>query len=288
MANSIQDTDLDESNVPIGSPRPTILMFDSGVGGLSVYEEVRQLLPTAHYIYVFDNEGFPYGDKDESFIIERVVNITQQISQRYPIALAIVACNTASTISLPHLRDRFRFPVVGVVPAIKPAAQSTQNGVIGLLATKGTIARQYTQELITQFATKCQIEMIGAPTLVELAENKLYGQPVSLDEVAETVMPWLTMKNGPDTIILGCTHFPLLKDELRQVFPSSTNFVDSGAAIARRASWLLGQSAIYSSSSEKNIAFCTQVESKTALLLPVLQRYGFETLQKLSNSEQIE
>ncbi|WP_241625739.1 glutamate racemase [Rosenbergiella epipactidis] len=270
-----------------GEETPTILIIDSGVGGLSVYDEIAKLLPTARYLYVFDNAGFPYGTKEESFIIERVVQITQQMADRYPINLAVIACNTASTITLPRLRDTFSFPVIGVVPAIKPAAQLTRNGVVGLLATQGTIRREYTYELIKQFATDCQIEMLGASSLVELAERKLQRQDVSLNEVRAAVMDWLKLPKIPDTIILGCTHFPLLKEELQQVFPSETIFVDSGIAVARRAVFLLKDFTIPTLSQSSNIAFSTLEDEKSALLLPVLRQYRFEKLENLTNIERI-
>ncbi len=264
---------------------PTILIIDSGVGGLSVYSEIVKLLPAACYLYVFDNDGFPYGTKEESFIIERVIQITQQMAQRYTIDLVVVACNTASTITLPRLRDTFDFPIIGVVPAIKPAAQMTRNGVIGLLATRGTIQREYTYALIKQFATDCQIEMLGASSLVELAECKLRREKVSLQAVYDAVKEWLQLTIIPDTIILGCTHFPLLKEELQQVFPKGTCFVDSGAAIARRAVFLLGKGKSASLVKQHNVAFCTVKDPKTTLLLPVLSEYGFERLEILSNNE---
>ncbi|MDF2785449.1 MAG: glutamate racemase [Pantoea eucrina] len=262
--------------------RPTVLVFDSGVGGLSVYDEVRQLLPDLHYLYAFDNEGFPYGEKTETYIVERVVAVVTAITQRFPLALVIIACNSASTVSLPALRERFAFPVVGVVPAIKPAARLTRNGVVGLLATRGTVKRPYTHELVKQFARECTIEMLGSAELVELAEAKLHGEPVSLDDVRRAVQPWLRMKEPPDTVVLGCTHFPLLRDELQQVLPDGTRLVDSGAAIARRTVWLLEHEAPDAAAAGSNIAFCTSMDEEAVQLSGVLQRYGFPLLEKLA------
>jgi glutamate racemase len=134
-----------------------VLVFDSGVGGLSVYDEIRHLLPDLHYIYAFDNVAFPYGEKSEEFIVERVVEIVTAVQKRYPLALAVIACNTASTVSLPALREKFQFPVVGVVPAIKPAARLTANGIVGLLATRGTVKRPYTRELIDRLPMNARL-----------------------------------------------------------------------------------------------------------------------------------
>jgi len=268
--------------------RPTVLVFDSGVGGLSVYDEVRQLLPDLHYIYAFDNVAFPYGEKSEEFIVERVVEIVTAVQERYPLALAIIACNTASTVSLPALREKFAFPVVGVVPAIKPAARLTTNGVVGLLATRGTVRRPYTHELVARFASECKIEMLGSAELVELAEAKLHGQPVDLEELRKILRPWLRMKEPPDTVVLGCTHFPLLEEELLQVLPEGTRLIDSGAAIARRTVWLLEHESPDATSADENIAFCMGLTPEIAQLTPVLQRYGFPTLEKLAVSGDFE
>jgi glutamate racemase len=251
------------------------------VGGLSVYDEIRHLLPDLHYIYAFDNVAFPYGEKSEAFIVERVVEIVTAVQARYPLALAVIACNSASTVSLPALREKFAFPVVGVVPAIKPAARLTANGVVGLLATRGTVKRPYTHELIARFANECQIEMLGSAELVEIAEAKLHGEPVSLEALRRVLRPWLRMPEPPDTVVLGCTHFPLLADELLQVLPEGTRLVDSGAAIARRTAWLLEHEAPDACSFDENIAYCMALTPEVAQLMSVLQRYGFNKLEKL-------
>lgn len=281
MVTALQDENTPSLAATPSKARPTVLVFDSGVGGLSVYDEIRHLLPDLHYIYAFDNVAFPYGEKSEAFIVERVVEIAAAVQARYPLALAIIACNTASTVSLPALREKFTFPVVGVVPAIKPAARLTANGVVGLLATRGTVKRPYTHELIARFANECQIEMLGSAELVELAEAKLHGEAVPLDELKRILRPWLRMKEPPDTVVLGCTHFPLLQDELLQVLPEGTRLVDSGAAIARRTAWLLEHEAPDAKSADENIAYCMALTPVTAQLLPVLQRYGFKSLEML-------
>lgn len=281
MATKLQDGNTPCLAATPSDLRPTVLVFDSGVGGLSVYNEVRQLLPNLHYIYAFDNVAFPYGEKSEEFIVERVVDIVGAVHQQYPLAMAIIACNTASTVSLPALREKFDFPVVGVVPAIKPAARLTANGVVGLLATRGTVRRPYTHELISRFATACHIEMLGSAELVQLAEEKLHGAEVPLDELRKILRPWLRMPEPPDTVVLGCTHFPLLADELVRVLPEGTRLVDSGAAIARRTAWLLENEAPQRFSADPNIAYCMALTRETTQLLPVLQRYGFNSLAKL-------
>ena len=281
MATKLQDGSTTCLAATPSEARPTILVFDSGVGGLSVYDEIRHLLPDLHYIYAFDNVAFPYGEKSEAFIVERVVEIVTAVQARYPLALAVIACNSASTVSLPALREKFAFPVVGVVPAIKPAARLTANGVVGLLATRGTVKRPYTHELIARFANECRIEMLGSAELVEIAEAKLHGEPVSLEALRRVLRPWLRMPEPPDTVVLGCTHFPLLAEELLQVLPEGTRLVDSGAAIARRTAWLLEHEAPDARSCDDNIAYCMALTPEVAQLMSVLQRYGFSKLEKL-------
>ncbi len=266
---------------PSLTPRPTALVFDSGVGGLSVYHEIRQLLPDLHYIYAFDNVAFPYGEKSEEFIVERVVQIVEAVARRHPLAIIIIACNTASTVTLPALRERFTCPVVGVVPAIKPAAKLTRNGIVGLLATRATVQRPYTHDLVTRFATDCEILMLGSSELVEIAEAKLHGKGVSLEALQKIVRPWLKLPEPPDTVVLGCTHFPLVADELMQVLPEGTRLVDSGAAIARRTAWLIANQENVPLSTEKNIAYCMGISAETEALRPVLAGYGFKTIEKL-------
>ncbi|MCO6524390.1 MAG: glutamate racemase [Candidatus Schmidhempelia sp.] len=218
----------------------TILILDSGIGGLSIYKEIYQLLPNLHYIYAFDNAGFPYGDKPDNIVEQRVKGLIEKIAQQYPIDIVVIACNTASTICLPVLREYFQFPIVGVVPAIKPAVELSQNKHIGLLATKATINRSYTRDLIEQFASDCRVELLGISELAIMAENKLHGKPVDISRLTQLMAPWLTLSlsNSLDTIVLGCTHYPFIKNELKLLFPNVT-FIDSGEAIAKRVAFLL-------------------------------------------------
>ncbi len=280
---SLEAIPSDSSIIP---ERPTVLVFDSGVGGLSVYHEVRQMLPDLHYIYAFDNVAFPYGEKSEEFIVERVVEIVRAVAARHPLSIIVIACNTASTVSLPALRAKFDCPVVGVVPAIKPAAKLTRNGVVGLLATRATVQRPYTHDLIARFATDCKILMLGSAELVEIAEAKLHGAAVPLPVLRKILQPWLRMQEPPDTVVLGCTHFPLLSEELAQVLPDGTRLIDSGSAIARRAHWLIETTykkipAKREGVEIESLAYCMAATPETEILLPVLQAYGFKSIQEL-------
>lgn len=266
----------------VSIPRSTILIFDSGVGGLTIYREIRQRLPELHYIYLFDNAAFPYGEKSEIFIVQRVIDLLQTMLAHHAPALAVIACNTASTVALPALRSHFDFPIIGVVPAVKPAVKLTRNGIVGLLATNATIRHAYTLNLIAEFAGKSEIVTIGSTSLVQMAEALLRGQAVNISTIRDALQPWLNMDEPPDTVVLGCTHFPLLRDGLLEVLPHGTQLVDSGAAIARRANWLIENTVAPSVSFLPDCAYCTQIDGDAARLLPALRRYGFIELLNLT------
>ncbi|MGL5584547.1 MAG: glutamate racemase [Plesiomonas sp.] len=266
--------------------QPTVLVFDSGVGGLSIYQEIRQRLPDLHYIYAFDNACFPYGEQPEALIIERVLAIVSAIASQHPLDMVIIACNTASTITLPALRARFAIPIVGVVPAIKPAAERTRNGIIGLLATRATVKRPYTHQLISQFASQHHVKLLGSAELVQLAEQKMQGQPIAPHALRHILAPWLTPTFAPDTIVLACTHFPLLKEELQQIFPSHTQLIDSGSAVAKRVEYLLTQqnglsTTVNSTQQPKNQSYCTLWDTHAEQLQPLFTRENLGKLQKL-------
>lgn len=216
----------------------SVLVLDSGVGGLSICSSVLRLCPQLHIRYVADDAAFPYGTKDEGFLVERLSALIAQCHARFRFDLVIVACNTASTLVLPTLRDRFDVPFVGVVPAIKPAVQHSKSKAIGLLATPGTVSREYTDALVRDFAEGCSVLKVGSNALVEQAENLLYGEGVDESVLQDALNPFINSIEGVDTIVLGCTHFPLLKRYLRPLMPS-VSWVDSGDAIARRVRDLL-------------------------------------------------
>ncbi|MGL5249854.1 MAG: glutamate racemase [Enterovibrio sp.] len=223
-----------------------VLVFDSGVGGLSVYQEIQKLLPAQPVIYAFDNEAFPYGELADEVLISRVQRMIEAICQRHEIALVVIACNTASTLVLPVLRARLSVPVVGVVPAIKPAAALSVNRRIGLLATPATIQRPYTQQLIQQFAADCHVTLIGSTQLVHMAEAKLRGKAPCLQTINDIVAPFTEAQ--VDCIVLGCTHFPLLKEEIAQASGAMCQVIDSGKAVALRVAELLHNAAPVSDS----------------------------------------
>ncbi|WP_111497502.1 glutamate racemase [Marinobacter bohaiensis] len=218
---------------------PRVLVFDSGVGGLSIAACLHAAMPSVSLTYLADTAGFPYGDQSEETVIARCVALIERLMAQEPVDLVVVACNTASTVVLPALRERLQVPVVGVVPAIKPAAALSENRRLGVLATPATVRRPYTEDLIQRFAADCEIVRVGHPGLVRWAEAKVGGRPVPLAELAEAVRPLADA--GVDTVVLGCTHYPLIRDELVQVLPEVRHWVDSGDAIARRVHYLLDE-----------------------------------------------
>jgi glutamate racemase len=221
------------------NPTAPHLFFDSGVGGLSVLAPTRALLPNAPIVYAADTAGFPYGKRTEAEIASRVPALLGRLVERFRPRLAVIACNTASTIALDHVRSALDLPVVGTVPAIKPGAEMSKTRVIGVLGTQATVRQPYVDELAAKFASDCTIVRHGSPELVELAEAKLAGQPIDVEAVKAAAQPMFDAPDGDriDTVVLACTHFPLLEEELRASFPSVA-YVDGGAGIARRIAWL--------------------------------------------------
>jgi glutamate racemase len=220
---------------------PTILMFDSGLGGLTVYREVAAVRPDADLVYVADDAAFPYGAIAEPELIERVVPLIGKLIEAHRPDLIVIACNTASTLVLPALRQKFSVPFVGTVPAIKPACASSVTRRVSVLGTEATVQREYTRALIRDFAGDCQVNLIGAKKLAAYAEAELAGAPVSDAALAEDIVPaFVDDGRRTDTIVLACTHYPLVLDRLRRLSPWPVNFVDPAPAIARRVVDLLG------------------------------------------------
>jgi glutamate racemase len=216
-----------------------ILFFDSGVGGLSVLGPTLELLPNAAIVYAADSAGYPYGKRTEAEIASRVPAILGRLVERFHPRLAVIACNTASTIALEHVRSALDLPVVGTVPAIKPAAEMSKTRVIGVLGTEATVRQPYVDDLAAKFASDCTIIRHGSPELVDLAEAKLAGEEVSVESVQSAAQPMFDAEaGGPiDTVVLACTHFPLLRDELRAAFPNVA-YIHGGPGIARRIAYL--------------------------------------------------
>lgn len=216
--------------------QPIIVVFDSGLGGVTVYRQIKDVLPEAQYIYVADNEAFPYGAWEEGALSLRILDVMAGIIQAYNPDLIVIACNTASTIALSALRQKFSIPFVGTVPAIKVAAARSSSKVFSVLATQGTVKREYTHSLVREFAQNCHVTLIGARALAQVAEQKMRGETVDLKSLREMIAPCFIEHEGKKTdfIVLACTHFPLLRVELEQAALWSVRFIDPAPAIARQ------------------------------------------------------
>ncbi len=217
-------------------PHSPILLFDSGLGGLTVLAALREQLPQAPVIYAADLAGLPYGEKTEAEVAARVSGLLGRMAERYHPRLICIACNTASTIALGMVREVLETPIVGTVPAIKPAAEITRSGVIGLLGTRATVRQRYVDELEAQFAAGKRLLRHAAPELVGAAELKLRGGTPDPAIFARAAAGLLDQPGGEeiDTVVLACTHFPLVQPELAQAFGEGVAFVDGAQGIARR------------------------------------------------------
>jgi glutamate racemase len=222
---------------------PTILVFDSGLGGLTVLREIVRTRPDAHYVYVADDAFFPYGRHSEEQIIARVVPLIGELIAAHAPALVVIACNTASTLVMSHLRERYDLPFVGTVPAIKPACAQSKTKRVSVLGTRGTVKREYTRALIRDFAQGCEVTLVGSAELASLAEAALSGVEVSDRDISAELAPCFVGDGEDtvrtDTVVLACTHYPLLMDRLVRLAPWPVDWVDPAPAIARRVADLL-------------------------------------------------
>nr|WP_249792629.1 glutamate racemase [Bradyrhizobium sp. BRP22] len=217
------------------------MVFDSGLGGLTVLREIVRARPDAHFVYVADDAFFPYGHHGEAEIIARVVPLVGDLITSHAPDLVVIACNTASTLVMSHLRDAYDLPFVGTVPAIKPACASSKTKRVSVLGTKGTVKREYTRKLIHDFGQGCEVTLVGSGELASLAEAALSGQEVSDAAIAAELEPcFVDGAARTDTVVLACTHYPLLLDRLVRLAPWPVDWIDPAPAIARRVSDLLG------------------------------------------------
>ena len=263
-----------------------VLLFDSGMGGLTVARSVRHELPFAHLVYSADNAAFPYGVWEEQALVERILFVLGKLIARVEPDIVVIACNTASTIALGALRERYHVPFVGTVPAIKPAAQQSKSHIIGVLATPGTVRREYTHTLIHDFASHCEVYLHGAPKLAEMAERKLKGVPVDLEELRAEIAPVFAESQcrRTDVVVLGCTHYPLLADELAKVEPWVVRYIDPAPAIARRVADVLKDLALKEASPTvpaHNSVLLTSAREQAEDALPAYAKMSFHLPQFL-------
>ncbi|QAY95942.1 glutamate racemase [Methylovirgula ligni] len=221
---------------------PHVVVFDSGLGGLTVLTEVMRQRPDAQCLYVADDAGFPYGRLSEPDLIKRVGTVVARLVGDYAPDAIVIACNTASTLVLPHLRAAYPgLPFIGTVPAIKPAATRSASKLISILATPGTVARDYTHDLVRTYAAHCDVTLVGSTKLASLAEAFMKGEPVSDVSLTDEIAPSFVEKDGlrTDCIVLACTHYPLLLAQFERLAPWPVVWIDPAEAIARRLDHVL-------------------------------------------------
>lgn len=266
---------------PAADARP-LLFFDSGVGGLSVLAPTRALLPHAPIVYAADSAGFPYGNRSEAEIAARVPALLGRLAERYRPRLIVIACNTASTVALPHVRAALDVPIVGTVPAIKPAATLSRTRTIGVLGTPATVRQPYVDRLAAEFAADCTVVRHGSVDLVELAEAALRGEPT--DPAAyRAVLDGLFGQPGGDAIdviVNACTHFPLVQRHLAAAAPHPVRFVDGGPGIARRITHLTADQGWPDQPSE-GIAVFTRLDLASKSMAPALARHDLTRIEPL-------
>jgi glutamate racemase len=253
----------------------TILIFDSGLGGLTVFREVAKTRPDARYVYVADDAFFPYGGRGEAELIARVAILMGGLIETHRPDLIVIACNAASTLVLPDLRTRFSVPFVGTVPAIKPACAISRTKRVAVLGTEATVRREYTRALIRDFAYGSDVALVGSSRLAAFAEDELNGRPVADELIAREIAPCFIDAGGrrTDTVVLACTHYPLLLERLTRLAPWPVTFVDPAPAIARRVADLLGPPTSGEAASPARIAF-TSGRSPSPALGAALARFG--------------
>lgn len=258
-----------------------ILLFDSGVGGLSVLRAIRRRLPMAPVVYCADSAGFPYGTKTEAEIATRVPALLGRLAERVRPSLVVIACNTASTIALAPVRAALSLPVVGTVPAIKPAAEQSRSRVIGVLGTEATVRQPYVDDLSARFAADCVVLRHGSAALVTAAEAKLRGETPDPLIFQQAIAALASQPGGErlDSIVLACTHFPLLTDELAAAARQRIAFVDGAQGIARRAAFLLDGA--HWPHPQPGRAIFTDDGGHIAPLMPALYSYGLTEVEVL-------
>ncbi len=261
-----------------GAPRaPRALVFDSGLGGLSVLAEIRRLRPDVEIVYAADDAAFPYGRLSEAALVARVETVMARLIGEIEPDIVVIACSTASTLALPPLRAAYpRLPFVGTVPAIKPAAAASRSGLISVLATRGTVARDYTHDLVREHAANCEVTLVGSPLLAVIAERVMRGEAVDEAEIEREIAPCFVERDGrrTDQIVLACTHFPLIVDRLERLAPWPVNFVDPAPAIARRLDALIGVAGSTAPAGHEGAMIFTSGKAPSPSLQNTLLRYG--------------
>ncbi len=259
---------------------PRVIVFDSGLGGLTVHDAIVRARPDADILYVADDAGFPYGGREEGELRERIVDLFARLLAACPADCVVIACNTASTLVLPALRARFATPFIGTVPAIKPAAERSVSGLISVLATPATVARDYTRTLIREYAGDCEVTLVGSSRLAACAEAWMRGEPVPDEAIIDEIAPCFVERDAgegrvryTDVVTLSCTHYPLLLPRLKALAPWPVTWLDPAPAIARRVLELMGPP-VPGVRAEQGVALFTSGAQPDGPLREVLARYA--------------
>jgi len=258
------------------APHPHVLVLDSGIGGLSVVRAIRAAAPGLHLSYLADFAAFPYGAKAEDVLIDRVGGLVETALDRLHVDAVVIACNTASTVVLEAVRQRFAVPFVGVVPPVKPAGEASRTRSIAVLATEATVRRRYLDDLVARFAPDCHVVRVGSPELAQMAEDTVRGRPVDRDRLRAIVAPLFAVTPPVDAIVLGCTHYPFLLPDLQAVVDGGVAWFDPAPAVARRLIDVLGwtpESATETAAG--NTAYATGSPDSFAGLHALLNELGF-------------
>lgn len=256
---------------------PTILIFDSGLGGLTVYREVARARPDARFVYVADDAHFPYGAMNDAQLEAHVTGIIGELIAAHSPDLVVIACNTASTLVLSALRQRYPTPFVGTVPAIKPACAASLTKVVSVLGTQATVSREYTKALIRDYAAACAVTLVGSPRLAHLAESEFAGHPATDEEIVDEIAPCFVQspQGRTDAVVLACTHYPLLLQRFEKLAPWTVRWIDPAPAIARRVVELIGEAQGMQSTHSR--AIFTSGRSFTPALSTQLKAWGLDT-----------
>ncbi len=270
--------------------KPKILVFDSGLGGLTVFREITRLRPDAEFLYAADDAVFPYGRLSETALVARVAAVMTRLIETFAPDAIVIACNTASTLVLPHLRAQHEdIPFIGTVPAVKPAASRSRSHRISVLATPGTVARDYTHDLVRKYAAHCEVTLVGSSLLASLAEAHMKGDCPSEAAIGAEISPCFVNdgEKRTDCVVLACTHYPLLLEHFERLAPWPVDWIDPASAIARRTDHVLTEVLGFAHASDvaapnaaarPHAALFTSAAKPSAELEKALRQLGIEEI----------
>jgi len=265
----------------LGTPTPSVAIFDSGVGGISVFRELFSLLPNARYHYFADNAFAPYGSKDVAEVVNRSFLISDFLLSK-GVDIVVVACNTATSAAISKLRESFQIPFVGMEPAIKPAASTTQSGIIGVLATEGTLGGEKFINNVVTFASSVEVVQVSAKMLVPLIEKGIFEGEELEERIEEYLAPIL--ERGADSVVLGCTHYPLIQKSIQKVAGGGVTLIDPSYAVAKQVIRVLQENLLLSTQENRVGAYahfycsgsCALLKESVARFLPALNNLSFQ------------